>query len=153
MDFEVETTVLKNKDDFINTVLRYGDTEIEGQTIALLNFLEPLGENAKKYVTKYMKVSELSFMNMKILSVAIFYYNTFGTYIPIPERPESNLDVYLEDKYENILYNIYNEKGGRSSGAKVYKNIENLMTEENKLNIKINVASYLTFLEQIDKIV
>jgi hypothetical protein len=148
---EVETTGIKNKDDFIKTRLRIGDPEKEPQLIALLNYLEELGDVATKYVLKYMKYEELAYMNMRIFAEAIFYYNKFGTYKPVPGNTESNLDIYLEDKYGNIIYDVFNEKGkGQRRVMKTYKNTEALITDENKLNIKINLASYLQFLANLE---
>ncbi|RPI80309.1 MAG: hypothetical protein EHM34_10360 [Nitrosopumilales archaeon] len=147
MEEEVETFGIKKKDDYIKTKLRIGDPEKEPQAIALLNYLEELGDVATKYVEKYLYFDNIAYLNMKVLSVAILYYNKFGTYKPL-DTPEAALDVFLEDKYDGIIYDIFNERGkGQRRVAKTYKNTEALLTEENKLNIRIQVASYLTLLE------
>ena len=135
-NFEEDVLVTSEaKDKFREGLRQYSPPDIVPQLLLLYDNLVSLGKSRHAIISSYAQLPQLVHMNMKLLSVVIFYVVKFKSYKPIKEIPESDISTFLEEYYAIIL-------------GKNIRDYDKKVTPQFKFNVKINFSSYLKVLEK-----
>lgn len=101
---------------------------IAPQLLKLHAYLQVLPNRVREnHINKLKNFEAIAYMNMKLLSLVIIYYQIYGV-----QNTQQNLNEYLETKYKEFLLE-----------STYILDIDKKMTPDFKRNVKINFASYL----------
>ena len=108
--------------------LRNLHPSIAPQLLRLYAYLQVLPASTREnHINKLKNFESIAYMNMKLLSLVIIYYQTYGV-----GTTQQNVSDYLETKYKEFLLESTN-----------ILDVDKKLTPDFKRNVKINFASYL----------
>jgi hypothetical protein len=125
--------------DFVKEDIKNYHPDIIPQALLLNSYLKNIGSKRYEYIKALKTWPKLAFMNMKLLSYVIEYRLQFGDSKPV-KGELSDLDVFLEDRYADILLTL-----------DTTQNLEKKLNAEFKMNLKLNFVAYLKAFENLSK--
>lgn len=126
---ELEETelVVQEKDKYVENIKTSLPLQVYIQLIKLLGYLNTLPFKIRiNHVDKLRTFEPIAYMNMKIVSLVILYYQEYGL-----GTTQENLNLFLDSKNKELLLESTSTL-----------DVDKKLTPEFKRNVKINFGSY-----------